>query len=1255
MDEPTFFNPYPGLRPFRSDEAHLFFGREGQSVELLRLLRQHRFVAVVGPSGSGKSSLVYAGLLPSLRAGFMRSAGSGWRIAALRPGANPIGNLSQALSHADVLGDGKLGERDRREFLEITLRRGSLGLAEAVTEARLPEGENLLVIVDQFEEIFRFQRVSADTEFRDDAAAFVKLLLGASSGAGGAYVLLTMRSDYLGDCAQFRDLPEAVNRGQYLIPRMTRDERRAAITGPAAVGGGTIAPRLVSRILNDVGSEPDQLPILQHALMRAWDWSERDGIDGNALDLQQYEAIGGAQDALSRHAEEAFGELDQRGQLVAEKVFRRLTERGPDNRDIRRPTRFGELCAIVHAAPETVVSVVDVFRRPGRSFLMPPADVALDSRVLVDISHESLIRGWNRLRDWVVEESEAARRYRRLAETATLWQAGSAGVLRDPELGHMLQWWHRDAPVAAWGRAYHPGFAVAAEFLERSRVEREAEQKRELAQTSSRRRRRRALFAALAAGLVVTSTLSVLAWQASTVARAEAERARRAETEALAARDSLADAIKAREAEATRARQAEEAALREAERAGRAEHAARLQLARAVTAEQGARLQLDRAINAERRTVNSELDGLSDLRSVLQTAQLDAGLASVPSLLSRSARTLSHLARHREAEQSYSNALRFNPQDPSALINRSDTYLNLGEPEKARADLEVLLELDPNSWLARLNMAVTQMLLGDYDAAARHFRTAIDVTQYGASEAGQPEIAPEIRQATRYRMLTLDPEEVPAALRLGLVSTLALKGDLQKGDGPSFVRAFRADRAQDWSMNAVLNSLNWLWLARKGQTGQEWSAVESYGVFAAEGALWERAGWSKDTQGSGEFGEAAVRSYCRFRQIHATRREERYRGLANWVSSRLAALRPNGCPGLNLSPVPMMAGVEDRTLAARETKDQERADQLYTEALQYASSSERPYLLLTRGWHRRSRGVSLQSLVRKEQPRADQDRLWNEARRYFAQAAADAEAALKIQPRLVNAFFLRGRAKYDAARNEDLQEKEKVADIIGDLDIALAYSPTNTSALFTRAWTLQYIYPREAAVSLRKALALDPDSAEFWAKLAILEMRNGDYLAAQDAASVALRLDPDSIPNHKIAEAASLRLPHNEIQTGDVSLRVGWKFLEKGEASQVLGELLRAERFFGAALIELAEASVRGSPGLDQAMFQAARQFRCVYKVAGADKDQRRILKNPVNDLNKLSDPGWDKVLAVLKEVDTKFDPTACTSSFRQTMSSLHR
>jgi tetratricopeptide (TPR) repeat protein len=294
-------------------------------------------------------------------------------------------------------------------------------------------------------------------------------------------------------------------------------------------------------------------------------------------------------------------------------------------------------------------------------------------------------------------------------------------------------------------------------------------------------------------------------------------------------------------------------------------------------------------------------------------------------------------------------------------------------------------------------------------------------------------------------------------------------------------------------------------------------------------------------------------------------------------------------------------------------------------------------------------------LVRKEQPRADQDRLWNEARRYFAQAAADAEAALKIQPRLVNAFFLRGRAKYDAARNEDLQEKEKVADIIGDLDIALAYSPTNTSALFTRAWTLQYIYPREAAVSLRKALALDPDSAEFWAKLAILEMRNGDYLAAQDAASVALRLDPDSIPNHKIAEAASLRLPHNEIQTGDVSLRVGWKFLEKGEASQVLGELLRAERFFGAALIELAEASVRGSPGLDQAMFQAARQFRCVYKVAGADKDQRRILKNPVNDLNKLSDPGWDKVLAVLKEVDTKFDPTACTSSFRQTMSSLQR
>src|SRR5262245_42901354 len=157
----TPVNPFPGLRPFEFDESHLFFGRDGQSEQLISKLGRTRFLAVVGTSGSGKSSLVHAGLLPTLLGGFMTSAGSDWRIAAMRPGNDPVGNLARALNTPDVFGS-EVAENAaiQTAVTEATLRRGGLGLVDAVRQALMPENENLLVVVDQFEELFRFARVS---------------------------------------------------------------------------------------------------------------------------------------------------------------------------------------------------------------------------------------------------------------------------------------------------------------------------------------------------------------------------------------------------------------------------------------------------------------------------------------------------------------------------------------------------------------------------------------------------------------------------------------------------------------------------------------------------------------------------------------------------------------------------------------------------------------------------------------------------------------------------------------------------------------------------------------------------------------------------------------------------------------------------------------------------------------------------------------------------------------------------------------
>src|SRR6516165_8269892 len=523
-------NPFPGLRPFEADEHDLFFGREGQSEEILRRLREQRLVAVVGTSGSGKSSLVRAGLLPYLHGGFLPDAGSQWCVALFRPGANPIENLAIALDAPAALGQapqavsalraengasassapqgaavGSLDEAAARSTLplEVTLRRGGLGLIEAVQLARLPSDRQLLIVVDQFEEVFRFAEASDRPGRNEDAAAFVKLLLEASRQRElPIYVVITMRSDYIGDCARYRDLPEAVTSGLYLIPRMTREQWRAAIIEPVRVGRGTIAPRLVVRLLNDVGDDPDQLPILQHALMRTWDYWTARRDEERPIDLDDYLEIGRMSEALSQHADEAYDGLpNDRFRAIARRMFQALTEKGADNREARRPTTVATLADVADAPVSDIIRIVEDFRRPGRSFLMPPAHVVLGPDSVIDISHESLIRGWRRLRQWVEEEAESAKIYRRLAETAALHKLGTAGLWHDPDLEHALTWRDQENPNRAWADRYNPDFALAMAFLKRSRDAREMEQ----------RQKEATRWRALAASLVAAAVLGIVA------------------------------------------------------------------------------------------------------------------------------------------------------------------------------------------------------------------------------------------------------------------------------------------------------------------------------------------------------------------------------------------------------------------------------------------------------------------------------------------------------------------------------------------------------------------------------------------------------------------------------------------------------------------------------------------------------------------------------------------------------------------------
>jgi len=530
-------NPFPGLRPFKIEESHLFFGREGQSDEVLLKLSKHRFVGVIGPSGSGKSSFIYCGVLPILYGGFLTDASPNWEVVVTRPGGGPIDNLAEALlkSNKEYRKADPEEQKIKRTIISTLLKSSSLGLVEAIQQSRRSEDVNYLILVDQFEELFRFKD-SADTNSVNETLAFVNLLIEASNYTDAPiYVAITMRSDFIGDCAQFPELTKKINDSHYLIPQMTREQKRRAIDGPVAVGDAHITPRLTQQLLNDLGDNPDQLPILQHALMRTWNyWARFKDYEDEPLDLKHYEAIGTMSEALSMHANEAYDELDEAQKHICEVLFKAITEKRGENFGIRRPTKLNEIAAIADVAEEDVIEVIEKFRQPGRSLLTPAFGTPLNSKSIVDISHESLMRIWTRLKNWVDDEAEAVQMYQRLAEAANMYQVGKAGLWRPPDLQLALNWQAKHKPTLVWGQRYHPAYERTMIFLEYSKKEFETEQRIKEMEQKRRLRNARRTAIILATATVISLCFLVFAFFQKNQADIAAEAAKKSEQEALA-------------------------------------------------------------------------------------------------------------------------------------------------------------------------------------------------------------------------------------------------------------------------------------------------------------------------------------------------------------------------------------------------------------------------------------------------------------------------------------------------------------------------------------------------------------------------------------------------------------------------------------------------------------------------------------------------------------------------------------------------
>ncbi|MEK6781524.1 MAG: hypothetical protein AABY93_07445 [Bacteroidota bacterium] len=493
-------NPFPGLRPFSIEECHLFFGREGQVDEILMKLSQNHTITIMGYSGSGKSSLLYCGLVPVLYGGFMTHTSPHWQVITTRPGNAPIANLTNAITDL-LIKEGQIDEKDKsiyRSIIGAVLRSGPDGLIEVSKFIQTKAGENVFISLDQFEELFRY-KASQGEDFSNEAAAYVNLILTAvNQKVVPIYIAINMRSDFIGDCSAFPGLTQMINTSNYLVPQMTREQKRMAIEGPVAVGDGRISQRLVKKLLSDIGDNQDQLPIMQHALMRTWDYWKANHEEGEPMDVRHYNAIGKITQALSLHANEAYDELSSREKEIAEILFKNTTEKNQDNQEMRRPVKISVVAEIAEASEREVVNVVDHFRKSGRSLLMPGPQVPLQAGSNIELSHESMMRIWNRLSGWVDEEHESAGMYRRISEAAAMYQIGKTGLWRPPDLQLALNWQKKQKPTRTWAQRYDIAFERAIVFLDTSRITYEAELKNQ--EMLQRRRLRRARITSLILG-----------------------------------------------------------------------------------------------------------------------------------------------------------------------------------------------------------------------------------------------------------------------------------------------------------------------------------------------------------------------------------------------------------------------------------------------------------------------------------------------------------------------------------------------------------------------------------------------------------------------------------------------------------------------------------------------------------------------------------------------------------------------------------
>lgn len=498
-------NPYKGLQTFQEADAVDFFGRDDLVARLAHRLGECFFLAVIGPSGSGKSSLVRAGLIPALRRTADRGA-EGWLVATMFPGQDPLAELAAALE-ATLPSIQAEGVQQAAPLLDQLADEGADLLY--LVERRLPPESMLLLLVDQFEELFNL------VEDKVVRVRFISLLLGAASPR--LRVVVTLRADFYAAALRYPELARSLQGCAEIVLPLSSEGLRHAIIGPAERVGASVEPNLATALVTDAGREPGSLPLLQYALTELFERRE-----GRTMTLSAYRAIGGLAGALVGRADELYDDLTAEEQQITRQLSLRLIVPGEGTGDTRWRVERAELLSLVKGEEKQRVleAVIDQFAR--HRLLTLDRDL-VSGAPTVTIAHEALIDTWDRMRDWIEVNRQDIRLHRRFAPLAVAWEQGgrdASFLLRGRQLDQFESWaTATDLALTEVESAY-----LEASLAERNRrrAEEQARWKREAALERRGRNRLRALVAVMGLATVVALALTAFAFDQRRVARREA-------------------------------------------------------------------------------------------------------------------------------------------------------------------------------------------------------------------------------------------------------------------------------------------------------------------------------------------------------------------------------------------------------------------------------------------------------------------------------------------------------------------------------------------------------------------------------------------------------------------------------------------------------------------------------------------------------------------------------------------------------------